>query len=624
MIEAAQRYASLGWAAIPVGADKRPLRPWAEYQTRRPEAGELADWFGKPGAMVGVVTGKVSNLLVVDADNSEAISRAEALLPDGLELPIATTPRGRHYYFAHREGMKNAVGVMPAVDVRAEGGYVVAPPGPGREWLVAPWDCAPPELPAQLEDVVRARAKERMLAGVKVDPGANLPQGERAPCSRYGRHALADELTKIALAGQGGRNRQINDSSFAVGQLVGAGLLAEDGVRAALIGAGLALGLGQREVAATVASGLAAGIREPRNVDNVDNVDIVDTCGQVWTGVDRCGHLWTGVDTCGQDMAQRGRGDSVRFGGNLAAEISEWVANSTGSFTTADVDREFGLVDRRDRKNRSMVLTRLIEEKKIKRDPRQAGRFHILASHLEFVDLASTDGQPFGLALPLGLDQMVSLPPKSIVVLAGQTNAGKTALALNILRDNIGRQELLYCMSEMGPQEYRQRVGAFGDPLDHWRAVRAASLASGFDDAIAAHNRDGLTVVDYLEERDGEYFKIASDIRGVYDALGNGVAFVCLQKKTGATFGRGGEATAEKSRLYMALDVLTHARGRTVCALKIVKAKAYPGRNPNGLERHFVIHHGWRLEPVSDWVRLDDRERAAYATKYEATLGRAA
>ena len=326
-------------------------------------------------------------------------------------------------------------------------------------------------------------------------------------------------------------------------------------------------------------------------------------------------------DSTRQDRTQpdtTGRGQTGRFPGSLTAAIDEYIANSTGWFTNADIDRELCLTDRRDKKRRSEILIYRTRSNKLRRDPRRADRWQVVQVELDFVDLDAADEKPFGLRLPLDLDTMVSIPPQSIIVLAGSTNSGKTALALNTILANLGGpHQLLYLMSEMGNTEYKQRVTAFGNDLSRWKSVKAAPLSSGFNAAISTYNPDGLTVVDFLEEVEGEYYKIASDIRGIYDALGNGVALVVLQKATTAAWGRGGQATAEKARLYLSLDVLTHRPRSTCCALKIIKAKSYTGENPNGKERHFRIERGHKITPLSDWMWCNEHQRAAYVCQYE-------
>ena len=312
------------------------------------------------------------------------------------------------------------------------------------------------------------------------------------------------------------------------------------------------------------------------------------------------------------------QGNGSRFEGNLTAEIREWLKDSTGSFTVADIDREFGLTTRQDKQRRSTALKEIKNKNYIIRDRRVAGRWHIVNTELNFIDLEAEDESPFKLSLPLDLSQIVTIPPKSIIVLAGSPNSGKTCLALNTLRANMGEHRLLYLMSEMGGSEYKQRVLAFGDDLGLWKEyVKAAPLSSGFDGAIKHHNPNGITIIDFLEEIEGEYYRISSDIRAIYDSLGDGVAIICLQKKSNALFGRGGEATTEKARLYVTLDTLSHQPGSTIASLRIGKAKSYPGSNPNNKERHFRIIRGHQIKPLSSWMYCHEQDRAAWVTKYQ-------
>lgn len=101
---------------------------WAEYQKRRPTVAEVEAWWSSwPDANIAIITGAVSGLVVIDLDGPEAEQAAVQL-----ELPatlICTTGRGRHLYYAHPGGyVPNKVRLLPGLDVRADGGYVMAPP----------------------------------------------------------------------------------------------------------------------------------------------------------------------------------------------------------------------------------------------------------------------------------------------------------------------------------------------------------------------------------------------------------------------------------------------------------------------------------------------------------------
>jgi hypothetical protein len=82
----------------------------------------------------------------------------------------------------------------------------------------------------------------------------------------YAEAALAGELAKLARTPEGARNTQLNASAYALGQLIGAGVLDRGEVEAQLEAVALAIGLSERETHATIRSGLEAGLREPREI----------------------------------------------------------------------------------------------------------------------------------------------------------------------------------------------------------------------------------------------------------------------------------------------------------------------------------------------------------------------
>ena len=319
-----------------------------------------------------------------------------------------------------------------------------------------------------------------------------------------------------------------------------------------------------------------------------------------------------------------------RFQGNLTASIREYLLESTGSFTAQDIDREFGLTHPLDRNLRRKILhtfSNAPKDKIIKKDLRVSSKYCILKQQVDWINLEAVSGEYFQLDMPLGLSQMVNLPPKSICVIAGTSNAGKTAFLLHLIQHNLHQAyDRLYLMSEMGPSEYLGRVSSLSTDISLWNSnVRAAAVTSGFDGVISQNNPDGLTVVDFLEEIEGEYFKIPSDIRSIYDALRNGIAWVALQKHSQARVGRGGEGTTEKARLYITIDTLAHQPRSTISAIKIIKAKDYNGENPNGKELHVRIISGSVIEPVEEfrgWQYITDKQRQAWVTRYEHMAAR--
>ena len=110
-------------SVIPVGKNKIPLIAWKEYQTRFPTIKEIIDWWNLfPDAQIGICTGRLSDLTVVDVEEGGDPS----FLPQNTFI-VKTGGNGWHYYYKFQEGMQNKARIRPLVDIRSEGGYVVSP-----------------------------------------------------------------------------------------------------------------------------------------------------------------------------------------------------------------------------------------------------------------------------------------------------------------------------------------------------------------------------------------------------------------------------------------------------------------------------------------------------------------
>lgn len=150
-MKAALDYGRLGWSVIPVEPrGKRPLIRWQVYQYRRTDSAEIAEWFRRwPDANIAVVTGIVSGLIVLDLDprhgadaSLEQLEREHGRLAETVEA--LTGGGGRHLYFAHPgDIMRNRVGIAPGVDLRGNGGYIMAPPSVHASGEPYRWEHSP-------------------------------------------------------------------------------------------------------------------------------------------------------------------------------------------------------------------------------------------------------------------------------------------------------------------------------------------------------------------------------------------------------------------------------------------------------------------------------------------------
>lgn len=204
-------------------------------------------------------------------------------------------------------------------------------------------------------------------------------------------------------------------------------------------------------------------------------------------------------------------------------------------------------------------------------------------------------------------------------MIAGSKNSGKTALILNIIKANLKKQfQIFYLASEMGPNETKKRLLKFDDmSLEYWLNAKFIERVSDQGSVIESHNPNGLTLIDYLEEKEGKYYMITSQIRSIYDALGSGVAVIGIQKHTESDYARGGEGTSEKARLYLTLDSMGLVGDDGVSAIKVLNIKNWVRKNLHWHELHFKIKHGAAIEPLSDWMPCSTVNRKLCLAQYQ-------
>jgi hypothetical protein len=216
-----------------------------------------------PRGLLAVRTGAVSRTAVIDVD-ARGIPAMRQMIASGL-LPRTLAQRtgsGYHLVYAH-PGVRIVSGPGkggPGIDVKSDDAYIVtAPsvhPGTGRpyRWLGSLTDDLAP-LPQYWVERLREPDRQTRPGPVPVQTVSG---------TRYSIGGLRRQLAELLEAEEGTRNATLNKSAFAMGQLVGAGMLDEQDATAVLEDAGQRIGLRPGEVRRSVASGLRAGARCPR------------------------------------------------------------------------------------------------------------------------------------------------------------------------------------------------------------------------------------------------------------------------------------------------------------------------------------------------------------------------
>ena len=532
MLEAALHY--LYRYRIPVipiePRGKKPLVSWNKYQKDMPTDKLVRNWWSKwPDANIGIVTGEVSNRSVIDVDSEEGGRVLVRYIPEGWVTPMVMTPRGGiHYYCRYAKGVGNNAGGIRGVDFRGDGGYVVAPPSIGTNGKPYEW-----VTNRGLGDIACAEVPAGYLERIATWQCKNMHSG----------HSDNNDLNKGAASADGAvsfRQGRRDEDVFHTALCLAKGGMKEDDIR---------------KVAVMIAKNCDPPFPEKEAL--------------------------TKVESAVKRVNAKDR--------NITQEVREWILASPGIFSSSDIHKELDFASSSLKHAVTNCLGRLCQEGLIARQGNRRGMYRRVEQEAEHIDWRKAPTAEYPLRLPFDLERMVKIFPKNIILIAGDPNSGKTALMLNIVKDNMKDLPVWYFSSEMGGVEMRERIAMFDDPPPDAWTFKAVERSHGFADVIRP---DALNIIDYLEVHK-DFWEVGGWIREIHDRLKKGVAVIALQKKRNVELGRGAEMSLEKPRLYLSVS----AKPPVGNTLSIVKAKNFRDKtaNPNGKKLDFKIVNGCRL-----------------------------
>lgn len=179
-IDYAKFYSSQGWDAFPcLPNDKKPMVKWADVATR--EENMLIGWFDTtPNANIGIACGARSGIVVLDVDTDHDGYESLRLLQEQHgklpETPVSKTGTGGEHIFFKHPGIEihNSAGKLgQGLDIRGDGGYVVAPPsrhpnGKYYEWVIKPSQTPLADMPEWMIELLQEK-KAMSEAAPKVE-----------------------------------------------------------------------------------------------------------------------------------------------------------------------------------------------------------------------------------------------------------------------------------------------------------------------------------------------------------------------------------------------------------------------------------------------------------------------
>ena len=169
--------------------DKKPLCANG-FKAATTDKVVLQEWNNKfPNCNVGIPTGHINNIFVVDIDGEQGIESLNhlELIHGKLDAPTVITGKGKHLYFKMPENVElkcSTSKIADHIDIRANGGYVVAPPSVHENGHRYTWENFVsnqdfPDAPTWLISLMTNAEKQTLPVSGVLEEISNAPQGQR-------------------------------------------------------------------------------------------------------------------------------------------------------------------------------------------------------------------------------------------------------------------------------------------------------------------------------------------------------------------------------------------------------------------------------------------------------------
>jgi hypothetical protein len=348
---------------------------------------------------------------------------------------------------------------------------------------------------------------------------------------------LVEEGTPVDIVTVSGRLRDR-------GQLEGCG------------GSGFLAGLSQEVGFATNAVFYAQRVHDKSTLRRLIEVG-QGLCQECFNG--KAGDIKKIIEVCRNKIAEIEGGARIKGLKNIAKQVREHCEATDGDVKTTDVYKSMGLAtksgvgDILQKKAVNKAMERLVKEGVLSRIKK--GLYRFAEAEAIPIDISvTTPDDEVAMRYPFGLERWFVTYLKTIVLISGEPDAGKTAMLLNIAHDNMHLSPIYYWSSEMGAPELRSRLENFDDfDAKLWvEKVKFAERGEKFEDVVRLYP-DAIHIIDNLEMHD-DFFLVGREIDAIWRALGKGVVVIGLHKEKGKQYALGGMQMAKRPKLWLNLE----------------------------------------------------------------------
>jgi hypothetical protein len=277
--------------------------------------------------------------------------------------------------------------------------------------------------------------------------------------------------------------------------------------------------------------------------------------------------------------------------------VENWISLATGSFQLYDVCRELNITTEEGKSTLRMIMHRLVIKGMVERVKGKDGIFRPVnasAEEIKFDEVETSAVIP--LVLPFEISSYVEIYQKNVVLVAGESNAGKTCFLYNVAANNMYIMEtVFFTNNEATPQEIAKRIKPLGIPIPP--PFKIYERYDNYADVIVP---DALNIIDYLD-MNSEVYLAGDEIERVHQKLRKGIAVIGMQlpppvktlfrgveKIQHRSLAYGGAFTIKKPVLYLNLWC-NGGQNQGICRIEKAKNRAQPRVDPNNMMWKYTI-----------------------------------
>ena len=269
------------------------------------------------------------------------------------------------------------------------------------------------------------------------------------------------------------------------------------------------------------------------------------------------------------------------------AIVEQWISITKGQFNVRDIWNEVGIDSPEGKKHLKTILSRLEDKRLIRQLDKGFGNYRILDTEATKMNWQGADpSRVIPLKFPFGEEEFVKIFPKSIIIVAGSKNAGKTEYLYDFIKKNMFDFSIDLYNSETGAEQMKERFESLGI-ID----LPTFNVYERYDNFADVINSNHVSVVDYLD-LNSEVYLVGAEIDAIFRKTNN-VAVIGLQKPPPSSviirgvkkiierdLAYGGGFTAKRAVLYISM-------GSNRLKLVYVKTPKLRNINPNNMTWSF-------------------------------------